>query len=62
MDNRGFWNMDTNLNQSELERDLAFWVIFLSHSLKPTQQQTKTVLEIAQMLYCIKFQLQMDMG
>ena len=62
MDNRGLWDADHHLRQSELERDLAFWSVFVSHSLKPTQQRTNIVLDIAQILYCIKFQLQIDMG
>ncbi|KAI9166149.1 hypothetical protein LWI28_027041 [Acer negundo] len=60
IDNIDVWEADTHLRQSELERDLALWSIFMSHSLKPTQQRTNTVLEIAQFLYCIKFQLQVD--
>ena len=62
MDNRGLWDADHHLRQSELERDIAFWSVFVSHSLKPTQQRTHIVLDIAQILYCIKNQLQIDVG
>ena len=62
MDNRGLWDADHQLRQSELERDIAFWSVFVSHSLKPTQQRTHIVLDVAQILYCIQHQLQIDVG
>lgn len=62
MNDSGLWDADHHLRQSELQRDIAFWSVFVSHSLKPTQQRTKIVLEIAQILYCIKNQLQIDVG
>jgi hypothetical protein len=62
MNDSGLWDADHHLRQSELQRDMAFWSVFVSHSLKPTQQRTKIVLDIAQILYCIQNQLQIDVG
>lgn len=36
MDNSGLWDAYHHLRQSELQRDIAFWSVFVSHSLKPT--------------------------
>ncbi|KAK3230505.1 hypothetical protein Dsin_002386 [Dipteronia sinensis] len=62
IDNKGVWNLDVHLRRSKLERNLAFWLIYISHSLRPSLQRTKTVLEVAQIMYCIKHQLQIDVG
>ena len=62
IEHSGLWDKHHHLRQSELERDLAFWAVFVSHSLKPTQQRTHTVLDLAQILYCIKHGLQIDVG
>ncbi|KAK3224889.1 hypothetical protein Dsin_004751 [Dipteronia sinensis] len=62
MDNMGEWSVNRSLRQSELEKDLAFWSVSISHSLRTFMQRTKTVLEVAQILYCIKHQLQIDVG
>ena len=50
------------LVQHDLELDWAFWVIFLSSSLKPSRQITLTVFDLATILYCIKHQEKLDIG
>jgi hypothetical protein len=59
----GPWDSaDHQLLQHDLELDWAFWVIFLSSSLKPSSQITITVFELAKLLYCIKHHEGLDVG
>ncbi|KAK2635367.1 hypothetical protein Ddye_030159 [Dipteronia dyeriana] len=62
MGSRGVWNAETGLYQPQLGRVLAFWLVFISHSLRPSLQKMTTVLKLGQLLYCIKFQNQSDVG
>ncbi|KAK0577370.1 hypothetical protein LWI29_032129 [Acer saccharum] len=53
---------DNQLLQHDLELIWAFWVIFLSVSVKPSRQITITVFELAKLLYCIKHHQKVDIG
>ena len=53
---------ENQLLQHDLELIWAFWVIFLSASVKPSLQITITVVELAKLLYCIKHHVSMDVG
>ena len=53
---------ENQLVQHDLELIWAFWVVFLSCSMKPSKQITITVYELAKLLYCIKHQERLDVG
>ena len=53
---------ENQLLQHDLELIWAFWVVFLSCSVKPSKQITITVFELAKLLYCVKHHERLDVG
>ena len=58
-----FWHTRSSpLKQSKIHIDLAFWHVFISYSLRPSQHRTTVAYEVAQILYCLRHDEPIDVG
>ena len=50
------------LAKSEMPHDLAIWMLFIKHSMKPSTHHSYADPQVARVLYCIQHNLPLDIG
>ncbi|KAI3771804.1 hypothetical protein L6452_02973 [Arctium lappa] len=57
-----FWNKEHGLKKSQMHIDTAFWMVFLTRSLKPSTHNHEANSIVARVLYCIQSSMIIDVA